>query len=61
MMQTMDGKVIGKWFERPEAEFATIDFLEKEKTFKVDEFLNGVNTYLSSYIRENFIPDLSKI
>jgi hypothetical protein len=38
-----------------------IDFLEREKTFKVDAFLNGVNTYLSSYIRENFTPDLSKI
>ena len=61
MMQTIDGKVIGKWFERPEAEFAMIDFLEREKTFKVDAFLNGVNTYLSSYIRENFTPDLSKI
>ncbi len=54
MIQTIDGKVIGKWFERPEAEFAMIDFLEREKTFKVD-------AYLSSYIRENFTPDLSKI
>ena len=34
MMQTIDGKVTGDWYEKPEAEFAMIDFLEREKKFK---------------------------
>ena len=31
MMQSIDGKVTGDWYEKPEAEFAMLDFLEREK------------------------------
>ena len=31
-MQTIDGKVTGEWYKRPDTEFITIDFLEREKT-----------------------------
>ena len=60
MMQSIDGKVTGDWYEKPETEFAMLDFLEREKQFKADAFLNGINTYLATYTRENFTPDLTQ-
>ena len=59
MIQSVDGKVTGNWYELPEGEFAMIDYCEKEQFLKADAFLNGINTYLETYVRENFTPDLT--
>ena len=59
MIQLVDGKVTGDWYELPKGEFAMIDYIEKEDFLKADAFLNGINTYLATYVRENFTPDLT--
>ena len=59
MIQSVDGKVTGDWYELPEGEFAMKDYIEKEDFLKADAFLNGINTYLATYVRENFTPDLT--